>query len=232
MVKALSDPLNLTLGTVLQVQATVPHDAPRYSVRLIGALPGSSLVVTSPTVGGKVQIIREGQRFAVRGLEGERVVGFVTQILFASMRPYPHLHLDYPDEVEQIVVRNASRVSVALPAAVRNTARPHESGDLVDAVLVDLSETGTKIASDKPLGDTDELLHILFQLTVSGGVEELGLLGDIKNVAERIEERLDGPRSVHYTGVKFRTLSRFQQVLLHAWVTDRVLRETLRSQAQ
>lgn len=225
-----SDPLNLTLGTLLQVQATVPDDAPRYSVRLIGALPGSSLVVTSPTVDGKVQIVREGQRFAVRALKGERVVGFVAQVLFASMRPYPHLHLEYPDEVEQIVVRNASRVSVALPATVRNTLQPNESGSLVNASLVDLSETGAKIASDSPLGNAGELLHVQFELEVSGGVEDLGLLGDIKNVGERAQQGADGTKDVHYTGVKFRTLSRFQQVLLHAWVTNRVLQEALRSQ--
>ena len=59
----------------------MPENAPRFSVRLIGSLPGASLVVTTPTLDGKVQIVREGQRFNVRVLKGERVLGFVAQIL-------------------------------------------------------------------------------------------------------------------------------------------------------
>ncbi|MDJ0740472.1 MAG: flagellar brake protein [Gammaproteobacteria bacterium] len=227
-----TDPLNLTLGSVLQVQATVPENAPRHSVRLIGALPGASLVVTTPSVAGRVQIVREGQRFTVRALKGEWVMGFVSQVLFASMKPYPHLHLEYPDEIEQIVVRNASRVSADIPATVRHTDQPNDAGSFVDVTLVDLSETGAKIASGQRLGGADETLHIKFELMVSGAAEELGLLGDIKNATERVVSSHDDDASVHYTGVRFRTLSRFQQVLLHAWVTNHILQDALRSQGQ
>ena len=227
-----NDPLNLTLGSVLQVQATVPEQAPRYSVRLIGALPGASLIVTTPTMHGKVQIVREGQRFTVRALKGERVVGFVAQVLLASMKPYPHLHLDYPEEIEQIVVRNASRVDAAVPATVRHTDEPNEPASFRDVQIVDLSETGARIASEQPLGDPDEVLHIRFELTISGVDEELGLIGDIKNSSERSEPGPEGGARVYYTGVKFRTLSRFQQVLLHAWVTNHILQDALRSQGK
>lgn len=227
-----NDPLNLTLGSVLQIQATVPDRAPRHSVRLIGALPGASLVVTTPTSNGKVQFVREGQRFTVRALKGERVVGFVAQVLFASMKPYPHLHLEYPSEIEQIVVRNASRVNAAVPATVRHTDEPNEAAIFREVTIVDLSETGAKIASDQPLGKPGELLHIKFELSISGEEEELGLLGDIKNSSDRSEHGPDGNTQVYYTGVKFRTLSRFQQVVLHAWVINHILQEALRSQGR
>ena len=227
-----NDPLNLTLGSVLQIQATVPDQAPRHSVRLIGALPGASLIVTTPTLHGKVQIVREGQRFTVRALKGERVLGFVAQVLLASMKPYPHLHLEYPDEIEQIVVRNASRVDAAVPATVRNTEEPNEAASFREVTIVDLSETGAKIASTQPLGEPDELLHIRFELAISGADEELGLLGDIKNSSERTEGGPHGDTRRYYTGVKFRTLSRFQQVLLHAWVTNHILQDALRSQGK
>ena len=232
MVSEPNDPLNLTLGSVLQIQATVPERAPRYSVRLIGALPGASLIVSTPTSHGKVQIVREGQRFTVRALKGERVVGFVARVLLASMKPYPHLHLEYPDEIEQIVVRNASRVNATVPAAVRHTSEPNEAASFREVTIVDLSETGAKIASAQRLGNPGELLHIKFALTVSGADEELGLLGDIKNSTERSGHQPNGESHVYFTGVKFRTLSRFQQVLLHAWVTNHILQEALRSQGK
>lgn len=226
-----NDLFSLPPGAVLQVQATVPDNAPRHSVRLIGSLPGGSLVITTPTVDGKVQIVREGQRFTCRVLKGERVVGFVAQVLNASLKPYPHLHLEYPSEVEQIVVRNASRVHARIAATARNANDGNEKQDFVPVSIVDLSETGAKVSSDRPLGKVDELLHLKFELMISGAAEELNLLGDVRNVTERSEHGEDGDRLVYFTGVQFRTLSRYQQVLLHAWVTNQVLQNTLRSKA-
>lgn len=223
-----NESLNLTLGSLLQMQATVPDNAPRYNVRLIGALPGGSLVVTTPSVDGRVQIVREGQRFTVRALKGERVLGFVSQVLLASMKPYPHLHIEYPDEVEQIVVRDSSRVSADVPATARHTDEPNEAASFRPVSLIDLSESGAKIASPEPLGEPGELLHVKFELTISGEAEELSLLGDIMNTGERSEDA----DAHHFTGVRFRNLSRFQQVLLHAWVTDHMLQQTLRSQGR
>ncbi|MCB1785892.1 MAG: flagellar brake protein [Chromatiaceae bacterium] len=222
-----SNPLNLTIGSILQIQATVPENAPRYSVRLIGYLPGASLVVTTPTIDGKLQIVREAQRFTVRLLKGERVLGFVSQVLQTSLKPYPHLHLAYPDDYEQIVVRNASRVSADLPVLVRNTRSSADADNFHAATIVDLSETGAKIASAAPLASPNEILHLKFEIEISGDSEELGLLSDVRNVSERIDDE-SGRLKVHYTGVQFRTMNRFQQVLLHAWVTDHVLQQTRR----
>ena len=225
--KEAKDPLNLSLGSVLQMQATVPDNAPRYSTRLIGASPGGSLIVTAPTVAGKVQIVREGQRFTVRALKGERVMGFVAQVLMSSMKPYPHLHLEYPKDVEQIVVRNASRVSAEIPAALRPTDVANEADNFIVVNIVDLSETGAKIASEEPVGAPGELLHIKFELTISGESEELGLIGEIKNISDRIDADTGSTR--HFAGVAVQSLSRFQTVLLHAWVTNHLLQSTLES---
>ncbi|MCB1789400.1 MAG: flagellar brake protein [Gammaproteobacteria bacterium] len=224
--------LNLTLGSVLQLQATVPENAPRYSVRLIGALPNASLVVTTPSLQGKLQIVREGQRFAVRALKGERVVGFVVPVIHVALKPYPHLHLEYPTQVEQIVVRNASRVSAAIPAEMRLVEREQGSDGFTQGTLIDLSETGAKVSTTQVLGERGALLHTRFQLTVSGQSEDLVLLGCIRNVSERVETGLDGEHAVFHSGVQFRSLSRFQQVLLHAWATDRFLEETLSSKGR
>ncbi len=219
--------LDLPAGTTLQVQATVPDNAPRYTVRLIGQLPGASLVVTAPAQQGKVQLIREGQRFAVRVLKGESVVGFVAQVLYVSLRPYAHLHLEYPAEFEQIVVRNASRVSSDIPVLARNTAQPDQKDSFQRAIIIDLSESGAKIASTVPLGVCGEMLHMKFEIVVGGVKEPLVLLGDIRNTAERPESEDHGSSGSHTVGVQFRALNRYQQVLLNAWVSHRTLQDML-----
>jgi c-di-GMP-binding flagellar brake protein YcgR len=217
--------LDLPVGTALNIQPTVPDQAPRYAVRLIGALPGASLVVTAPTVDGKIQIVREGQRFNVRVLKGERVLGFVAEVLVVALKPYAHLHLEYPTEFEQIVVRNASRVSANLPVLVRNTATPNEEEFFRQGTVVDLSETGLRLQSEGPFGRAGERLHLRLSLAVGGHDEALSLIGEVRSVVRRGEE---GGRDGVLTGLAFQSLNRFQQILLHAWVTRRLLDEALR----
>jgi hypothetical protein len=214
--------LDLPVGTALHIQATVPENSPRFAVRLIGFLPGASLVITAPMVDGRVQIVREGQRFNVRVLEGARVLGFVAQVLVVGLKPYAHLHLEYPAKFEQIVVRNASRVVTDLPVDVRNTNDTDDPDVFHRANIVDLSETGARLATAEPLGLVGERLHLKLSLTVGGADESLGLIGEIRSVARHH----DGALGVH-TGLAFRALNRFQQLLLHAWVTRRLLDEAL-----
>jgi hypothetical protein len=121
-------------------------------------------------------------------------------------------------------------VSTAIAALARSTDAPNEEASFVPVEIVDLSETGAKIASDSKLGEVGAVLHVKFQVEVSGVVEEMGLLAEVRNVAERTEAGLEGDKSVVYSGVQFRTLSRYQQILLHAWVTNQVLQSALRSQ--
>lgn len=118
-----------------------------------------------------------------------------------------------------------------MPASVRHTDAVNEPDRFHDATLVDLSESGAKIGSQKALGRAGELLHIKFELTITGEVEELSLLGDIMNSSERGASGIGADAVVHFTGVRFRKLSRFQHVLLHAWVTNNILQEALRSQS-
>jgi c-di-GMP-binding flagellar brake protein YcgR len=227
-----TDPLKLTIGSVLQIQASVPENAPRYSVRLIGYLPAGSLVVTTPTLDGKLQIVREGQRFTARILRGQRVLAFFAKVLQVAMRPYPHLHLEYPAEFQQIVVRNASRVSADIPARLRNTQRQPDEECFQEGLIVDLSETGAKIACSEPLAEPGETLHVKFELSISGAEEEIGLLSDVKNQTKRVEPHEGGEQVAYYCGVQFRSLSRYQQILLHAWVTNQVLQDALRARQQ
>lgn len=221
--------LSLPVGAQLQIQATVPENAVRHVVHLIGYLPGNSIVVTTPVAGGRVQIVREGQRFNVRVLMGERVVGFVSQVIATAVKPYAHLHLQYPEEFEQIVVRKGSRVNAEIDVAVRNTTDENERESFHAAQIVDLSESGAKIASAVPLGVVDEMLHMRFVLMVGGSSEEITLLGDIRGVSERSMANGSEGEVMHYFGVQFRSVNRYQQLLLHAWVMTQAIEDNTKS---
>ena len=62
-----------------------------------------------------------------------------------------------------------------------------------------------------------------FSLNVGGSTEELTLLGDVRSVSERpvVADAAGGTET--FFGVQFRSLNRYQQLLLHAWVMGRQL---------
>ena len=218
----MEDKLNLTIGTTVQLQLDAPGEQPRHMVRLIGYVCGGSLIVATPTVQGKVQFVREGQVFSVRVLRGESVMGFSAKVTASNMKPYPHLHLAYPEDIEQIVVRNSARVATRIPARVRNTQQPDSAEYYHEVDIIDLSETGARLASAQALGEVSEMLQVDFRIRVTGDLEDLSLLSDLKSVSERIEPHEDGERLVHLSGLQFRALNRLQQLFLHAWLMNHV----------
>jgi hypothetical protein len=218
------DVLHLPPGAMLQLQlASVGDQGPRYPVRVVGYVPGGSLIVTTPTAHGRVQLVREGQRCNVRMLCGNSVMGFVAHVLRAFLQPYPHLHLEYPREVERIMVRNAHRVPAGLTARVRDIRLDDVAENHRLVSLLDLSTTGAKLAADGPLGEIGTVLRLTFAITVAGQSEEVTLLGEIRSQVQREVE--DGGTPSHVHGLQFRTVNRFQQLLLHGWVLERLIAE-------
>lgn len=215
--------LNLPVGTTLQIQATVPDGAPRYKVKVVGYVPGLSLIVNTPVVDRKVQIIRPGQRFTVRLLRGSSVVAFVSQVQAAPVKPFPHLHLEFPDVIEQVNIRNSARVNANLAAKVRNTEKTDVPEHYDDATIVDLSESGVRLASTKIVGEKGDSIQINFRVEVLKKVEALSLVGDIMNVTERTSGEGDNAKTVYFYGVRFSTVSRYQQVLMYAWVMNNLV---------
>ncbi len=207
----------------MHIQPLVPEDAARELVRVIGYQVGASLVVTNPvTAEGKYKIMREGQVFKVRMLRGDSVVGFTARVLAAPVKPYPHLHLAWPREFEQIVVRNSARVRTQIACQARNTAQPDESRYFHAAQIADLSETGMRLQAEVALGEVGDMLQVQFSLDVLGQAESLTLVGDIRSRCERVREEDGHRRLLHSHGIRFRAINRFQQVLLHAWVMEQL----------
>jgi len=215
------DLLNLSVGSPLQLQAADKPDAPRFQVRTIGYLPGGSLVVGTPVMNGRLVIVRPGQYFRVRMLRGETVLGFEAQVLQVYNSPYPHIHLAYPREIESIVVRNARRVNAGVQAMARNIAKGDDARP-EPVTLADLSKTGAKVVADRPLGAVGDHLNLSFELDVAGRLEKLTLLGAIRNLAVRDRHNIEDG---YNHGVQFGTVNRFQQVLLHGWVLQRMTEE-------
>ncbi len=209
--------LNLHVGKLVQLQRISPEKHDRYTVTLIGSLPGLGMIVTTPVVRQKVQIIKEGARFAVRLLHGSNVLGFVVTVTHSASKPYPHLHMSYPKEIESLAVRNAERVSTNLPALVRNTRYGDDDNAWQPVLVKDLSMTGARLESVEPLGRTGEQLVMKLDIEVCGESEQLTLVTEICNRAA-VSDRLDRDETRYACGISYLKMNRLQEVLLNSCV--------------
>jgi c-di-GMP-binding flagellar brake protein YcgR len=206
---------------VLQLQFVPPSDIQdRYATTLIGFLPGQSLIISTPRKQGKAIFVREGQAFTVRMLQGSNIFGFVARVMKVSSKPFPYLHLAYPEEVEIAVVRNAPRVATE----IRATASKPMEGDLTEheVVISDISKTGARVMYGKQLGGVGSVIQVTHPIAVCGGEDILKVMGKIRNVRE-IRREGEGESFVH--GIQFQGLTRFQEVLLCAYVMGSIARE-------
>ncbi len=219
------DILKMQVGDVVQLQRITPEKGQdnRYTVTVIGFLPGKSILVTAPAIKGKVQFIREDQRFAVRTLRGSNVIGFVTTVLHTAVKPYPYLHLSFPGEIESIAVRNAERVDTNIPALVRNTKNADEPKNWQPALIKDISATGSRFESYASLGEDGEKLQIRFKLDVCNVEESIDLIAKIRNHTLTSSGANTGGVQQYITGTEFHMVNRFQQVLLHDYILEQRL---------
>ncbi|MGD8911210.1 MAG: flagellar brake protein [Candidatus Thiodiazotropha sp.] len=213
----------LQIGDVLQLQWAPPSvNTERYSATLVGFLPGQSLVITTPRKQGKPIIVRDGQSFTVRMLQGSNIFGFVSQVLNASSKPYPHIHLSYPSDVESAVVRNAPRVPTEIDAEVIWPQATSGAEEKRTVTISDISSTGARIIDGKILGKVGDVIQVTYKLSVCGGEDILKLMSIIRNIRQ-VADR-DG-RNTYVHGLEFRGLNRFQHLVLCSYVLGSIARE-------
>jgi c-di-GMP-binding flagellar brake protein YcgR len=139
-------PLNMQLGRI---------EYSRLYSKLVGYLADRSVIVTTPPVSGDAFSIIEGDQFVCRAFSGRSAFAFKTHVLKVAPLPFSHLHLAYPQEVQSVVVRKATRVDTHLPAQFSGQAPAKEFSE--DAMVLDISPAGACVAAAPKLavaGDT------------------------------------------------------------------------------
>lgn len=214
--------LKIQVGEQLQLQTRDGNDDRRLQVRVVGYMPGASLLVTTPKVGDKVMIMREGQPFVVRMMIGNRIVGFATTVLRSCSRPFPYLHLSYPDDMEQITVRKSQRVKVKLFASLKNDNPDYQFEKPHPATVVDLSIEGALVVSDERLGDEGDKISLNCAFKVGRAEKLLSIPAIIRNIhMEHSDEHGEGS---HHHGLEFRLDVLQDTFALHGFVYEQIVK--------
>jgi len=204
----------LSLNDPLQLQAVQDEHAPRFNVRVIGMHVGASLIVTTPVVDGRVQIVREGQVFIARAFSRGRVWAFTCRVLRSCVQPYSYLHLSYPDELQHIVVRKSRRINVMLSGTVGNLV----TGATQPCSIVDLSITGSMIETREPVAKVGHNIALAMTLPIEQvGDRNVRVEAMCRSVAGEREEL----NRIRY-GLEFNKLDVPAQLLLRAFMYDQL----------
>ncbi len=217
--------LALEIGDNLQLQFA-GDDETRYFARVIGYLPGQSLVVSTPKVDGHTILVSEGKKAVVRLMSGNKIVGFNVRVIMVSVRPYAHLHLSFPQNVQAVTVRKALRVMLNMTASVRSCLLDSAEVDLALAsravTIQDMSTSGALLIADKPLAEEGQYISIALRLDVADNTEDILLPAIVRNIRTERGEKA-GQRHFHH-GVELRVVDRAQSILVHAFVYQCIAR--------
>lgn len=207
--------LKLNYGYPLQLQTTNLAGQPeRYSCRLIGCLPGRSILMSVPKVGGKLVKFRSGQKIVIRLMVDNGIGVFVSMVDVQTVEPYPILHVSYPDNVSFKGIRSATRVGVDLPMELANITTPAEGK--TPGLISDISISGARIELVDAAGAIGDVVELTAQVEIQNVKRELKVQGIIRSRVESTEHQ-DPGLPVSY-GLQFTETNEEQLLIMYAYV--------------
>ena len=211
--------LKLSYGYPLQLQTTTLAGQPeRLSCRLIGCLPGRSILLSVPKQAGKLVKFRGGQKIVVRLMIDNGIGIFAGIVESQTQDPYPIVHLSYPDTVTFKGIRGATRVAVREKIEVIN--KSGEDGLKATGFLSDMSISGARIELGENIAEIGDTLAIHAQVEIRDVKTELILSGVIRSRVDP-SDNMDEASLVSY-GVEFISQINEQRLVIYAYVFNQM----------
>ena len=167
---------------------------------LIGYFKGQSFIVTLPEHGGFLP--RLGQHpVVVRFTSDKRPYEFSTTIRHVANEPFPHLHLDYPNNVQALKERRHERIKINISGVA-----DLPSGETLSCTVRDISMGGALVAVETPTGRVSDQLMLTLKVTINGVEYRLSLDSEIRSIRiGNTPDNRDSNEVLH--GLAFRDLS-------------------------
>ena len=211
--------LKLTYGYPLQLQtATLGGQPERFSCRLIGCLPGRSILLSVPKQAGKLARFKVGQKIVVRLMIDNGIGIFAGIVESQTQDPYPILHLSYPESVTFKGIRGATRVAVREKIEVTNMSV--EAKHKVLGFIADMSVSGTRIELGDDIAEIGDTLELKAQVDIRDVKRELILTGVIRSRIEPTDNLSEGVL-VSY-GLAFINQPDEQRLVMYAYVFNQM----------
>ncbi|MDQ2075064.1 flagellar brake protein [Marinimicrobium sp. ABcell2] len=212
--------LKLSPGYPLQIQVSDPSgQSDRWPCRLIGAVPGRSLLISVPRSGGRLVRFRPGQKILARMMVANGVGAFASVVEAQTADPYPLIYLSHPKDISFKGVRGATRVGVEQPVIATNLSALSEQQ--VSGKLADISVTGARLELDTVLGDIGDKILLQTRVEVAGIERDLTIEAILRSRIERSTQESTQNLPVVY-GIEFTETDEERRLLLYAYVFSQI----------
>jgi hypothetical protein len=207
--------LKLAYGYPLQLQtSSLSGQAERFSCRLIGCLPGRTLLLSVPKQAGKLVKFRTGQKIVVRLMIDNGIGIFAGIVEAQTTDPYPILHLSFPESVTFKGIRSATRVAVHEKIDIISTA--NGSAQPTSGFISDISINGCRIELGSDIAELGDSLELKAEVEIRGLKRLLLLKGIVRSRVDPTDNIEEGAL-VSY-GIEFSAHSDDEQLVIYAYV--------------
>lgn len=207
--------LGLKISDVMQLQiADNVHQ--RYPVRLYGYNPTGSIIVSAPkSPENKMITLRESSMVTLRFVANNVASAFTCKLLSTSWKPYPHLHLEIPTEIQTVEVRNGVQAATDLSVSVLNKTKQTPA---VLARFTVISDNYVRMESNKIFAGEDDIISVTSMLKVKELERMLTMDCKVTDVKEKSKNE------IFVYDLKIKNIDEDDALLLHFYVYQELLR--------
>ena len=207
------DDLKLLPGTKLDVRSE-QYAMLKGSSTYIGALNKKSLIISTPLSNGRPISCSSGNPVVVRLYVNHLscACAFRAEITHVAVRPYPHLFLEFPEQIETGALRKSPRINVHLIGYAKTSliTKPQP------VAINNISTDGARLQSKLFLGEQGDKVKITTKVTVLGVDHIISMIGVIRACSD--------PLHKDYYGIQFINLDDEVRLILYAYVMSEITR--------
>ncbi|MEE4246076.1 MAG: flagellar brake protein [Kangiellaceae bacterium] len=214
--------LGLKMGDVMHLQVAAESET-RYPVKLLGYISGSSVMISAPKdPKGNTIFLKEDQVVTLRFVVNNVASGFSAQVMKSNTSPVPYAHIEMPQHVEAIEVRNAVRVNTDIVATIINETH---GSHIINVTVDNLSVIGGRFCCDKKVALIGDSVSLTMTLKLDDMDKVVTLNTSIRNKGK--VKPSDGDETAsdsNWYGFNFDFEEDEDRLLLKAFVYQEILR--------
>ena len=204
--------MKLIPGTALHIQSSIDPLSQNESVKLIGWLDKTGVLLSAVNAQGTILPFREGQSIKAKTIAGKDVISFEAMIEKVCFTPFPYLHLSWPDTLQIRQLRNSLRVNTQLIASV--------SGDGVTSIparITNLSASGAMLEGSDLKLETDQEITMALRLHAAGIDHTMSIKAIVRN------QKSEPPAALVQYGLEFIPLATAERLVLEHYIFSSIL---------
>ncbi|MCP3673541.1 MAG: flagellar brake protein [Gammaproteobacteria bacterium] len=207
--------MGLQIGTMLQIHL-FDDETQWYTVQLIGYHHDYGLIISAPKSSGSelAMILRDDQPLNIRIKSNKAAATFRCNIVEKRMKPYPHIHLSAPSEIESVTVEQVEMIALEQEITFIND---DEDSHSTQTELSGISLYEARIQHAERLADEGQRASVTMSFSFADKNNVIVLEGIISSVSEISDS---GEQTLT---LSYKKLDQSDKILLHAYIYERML---------